>query len=321
MSRSTSLSRRHFLKGLGLGAAAVSASGIQWLGVNKVFAQTSPASGTITALARVAVGEFEVTILQDAVFPFDPTIFAANATPDEIVAVLEANNMPTDAVTTTVNVMLVNTGDQLILLDTGNGAGAGGRLLPTLELAGVTPDQINAVVISHFHPDHINGLSAEGALVFPNATVYFPQAEWDFMQSAGDDSPAAQTVQAARAQLQPAIDSGQIVYYAPEGEIIPGIEAVPTPGHTPGHSALRIVSGEAALLNIVDAALNPVISLARPDWTPGFDAIPEQAAETRAALLARAAEEGLHIFGYHFPFPGLGYVIADGDGYRFVPVV
>ncbi|MDX1994533.1 MAG: MBL fold metallo-hydrolase [bacterium] len=317
MVRNNKLSRRGFLQGIGVGALGLTAA--SWTGVQRVFAQTSASTASVTAISRFNVGDFEVTALQDALFPFDPTIFGANAGEGEVAEILAANNLPTESVNTTVTVLLVNTGDQLILLDTGNGAANGGRLLASLELIGVAAGDINAVVISHFHPDHIGGVSTDGAATFPNAAYYFPQAEWDFMQNAPADSPAAETIAAANAALQPVIDAGQINYYAAEGEILPGIEAVPTPGHTPGHSALRIVSGEASLLNIVDAALNNVVSLARPDFFAGFDAIPEQAAETRLALLTSVAEEGQQIFGYHFPFPGVGYVVADGEGFRFVP--
>ncbi len=316
-SHLNTISRRGFLRGLGIGALSIGAT--SWGGVHRVFAQTSPSSATITALSRFNVGDFEITALQDAVFPFDPSIFGANAPEGGIAEVLTANNLPTDSVNTTVTVLLVNTGSELILLDTGNGAANGGRLLATLELMGITPDAINAVVISHFHPDHIGGMTTDGAPTFPSAAYYFPQAEWDFMQSAPTDSPAADTIAATAAALQPIIDNDQLSYYAAEGEIIPGIQAVPAPGHSPGHSALLIVSGESQLLNLVDSALNAVVSLTRPDWFAGFDAIPEQAVETRVALLTRAAEEGLQIFGYHFPFPGVGYVIAEDEGFRFTP--
>lgn len=309
------ISRRSFLKGAG----ALSVGLIAWSGVRPAFAQTAPSGSAVTALTRFNVGDFEVTVLQDAVFPLDAAILGANAAEGEVDALLAASNLPTGSVSATVNVLLVNTGDQLVLLDTGNGAAAGGKLLPTLELIGVAPEDINAVILSHFHPDHINGVSAGGAPVFPNAAYYFPQAEWDFMQNAPADSPAAQTIQAATAQLQPVIDAGNLNYYAADAEIIPGISSVAAPGHSPGHSALLIQSGEAQLLNIVDTAINAVVSLARPDFAAAFDAIPEQAAESRRAVLGRAAEEGLQIFGYHFPFPGIGYVSADGDAFRFTP--
>ncbi|MBC7869504.1 MAG: MBL fold metallo-hydrolase [Chitinophagaceae bacterium] len=316
-SNSNRLSRRGFLKGAGIGALSVGAA--SWGGVHRVFAQTSPSSATVTALSRFNVGDFEVTALQDAVFPLDAAIFGANAPDGGIDEVLTANNVPGGSINTSVTVLLVNTGSELILLDTGNGAANGGRLLATLELIGITPDAINAVVISHYHGDHIGGMRAGSVPTFPNAAYYFPQAEWDFMQNAPSSSPEASTIRSASSALRPIIQNDQLSYYAAEGEIIPGIQAVPAPGHSPGHSALLVVSGENQLLNLVDSALNAVISLAHPDWFAAFDVIPGQASESRVALLTRAAEEGLQVFGYHFPFPGVGYVVAEDEGFRFTP--
>lgn len=315
MAGQLKLSRRGFLQGIGAGAVGISTGA--WLNVFPALAQTSGSTAAITAFSRFNIGTFEVTVFQDAVFPFDPAIFAANATPEELAALIAANNYPEGTINATVNIILVNTGDSLILLDTGNGAANGGRLLATMELLGVAPADINAVVLSHFHPDHIGGAVTDGAATFPNATYYFPQAEWDFIQN--PPAEAADFVNGALASIQPIVDAGNMLYYAAEGEILPGIVAVAAPGHTPGHSALQIVSEGAQLLNVVDAALNNLVSLARTDWYAGFDSIPDLASETRRALLTRAAEEGLQIFGYHFPFPGVGYVVADGDGFRFVP--
>ncbi len=309
------LSRRNFLKTLGTGVLSVGF--VQWVGAVPVFAQTSIANSPVTALTRFNIGDFEVTAIQDAVFPLETAILVANADASEVEAVLAANNLPVGPQNITVTVLLVNTGSELILLDAGNGAAGGGKLLPTLELLGVTPDMINAVVISHFHPDHIGGLAADGAAVFPNATVYFPQGEADFMASNPADPQAAGLVEAANAALAAYGDNVQ--YYAADSEIVPGIMSVGAAGHSPGHSAVLIESGDSKILNIADTAINSVLGLAHPDWHPVFDAIPEMAIETRQRILGNAAAEKLQIFGYHFPFPGVGYVIAEGDGFRFVP--
>jgi glyoxylase-like metal-dependent hydrolase (beta-lactamase superfamily II) len=273
----------------------------------------------VTAFAKVRVGTFDVTVMQDASFPFDPAIFGTNASEEEIAAVLAASNVRSARVNASVNVMLVNTGSGLVLLDTGNGASNGGRLLATLEVLGVAPGDVSAVVISHFHPDHVGGAAVSGAMTFPNATYYFPQAEWDFMESAPAASPARGVIMEANNALKPALNAGKLSFYSAEGTILPGIEAVPAPGHTPGHTAFMISSGSSQMLNIVDTALNNIVSLARPDWYAGFDTAPEEAAATRLSLLTRAAEEGLQVFGYHFPFPGIGYVVAEDAGFSFVP--
>ncbi len=311
------LSRRNFLKGLGVGAAAVGAP----FGLYPALAQTMPTTGTVSAFSRFNIGEFEITAIQDGTSQFETAIYGANAGEGEIDALLAANNLPTGTANSTFNVTLVNTGEQLILLDTGLGAASapnGGRLIPTLELLGIAPGDINAVILSHFHPDHINGVGDGSTAAFPNATYYFPQVEWDFLQEVQSNVEMAAT---ALGLLQPMSDNDQLALYAAEAEIVPGIQAVAAPGHTPGHSALLIASGGNQLLNMVDAVLHPVVTFQRPDWYPGFDADGALGVETRIALLGRAADEQLQVMGYHFPFPGTGYVVRDGDVFRFTAAI
>lgn len=309
-------SRRRFLK---FGAAGALTLGTQSaLKLFPALAQSSPSSVSVSAFSRFNISDFEVTIIQDGATRFETSVFAANAKAGEVEALLEANNLPTTTANSTFNVTLVNTGDQLVLLDTGLGitsVPAGGRLLPTLELLGVAPADINAVILSHYHPDHVNGVSDGTTAAFPNATYYFPQPEWDFLQNVPGN---LQPVRSAKSLLQPVSDSDQLQFYTADAEIVPGVQAVAAHGHTPGHMALLIASNGSQLLNIVDAAVQSVISLQRPDWYPAFDAIPETAIETRFALLGRAADEGLQVMGYHFPFPGVGYVVRDGEAFRFV---
>jgi glyoxylase-like metal-dependent hydrolase (beta-lactamase superfamily II) len=307
------LSRRNWLKTVGLGGAALSLP----LGLRSALAQSAPTTAPVSAFSRFNIGDFEITVIQDGTTQFETAIFGANAAEGEVDALLEANNLPTGTANATFNITLVNTGDQLVLLDTGLGSGAaptGGRLIPTLEVLGVTPADINAVIVSHFHPDHINGVGDGTSAAFPNATYYFPQPEWDFLQNAPSDlQPAASAI----SLLQPISDNDQLQFYAPDAEIVPGIQAVAAPGHTPGHMALLVASGSSQLLNLVDSAVQSVVSLQRPDWFAAFDADGPTASETRLALLGRAVDEGLQVLGYHFPFPGVGYVAREGDGFRF----
>lgn len=308
MAQQNGLSRRTFLQGIGASAVGLGLS--TWFTIQPALAQ---GNSKVTAFTRFNIGDFEVTAIQDAVFPLDASIFGTNADPDELNALLTGNNLPFGTINATVTVLLVNTGSDLVLLDTGNG----GSLVATLELLGIGADTITAVVISHLHGDHIGGLAKGGKSVYPNATVYFPQVEWDFMENPPAGSPATNIIRGAKTALQPAIDAGKVVYYAPNGEIIPGIEAVAAHGHTPGHSAFLIRSGDDKLLNIVDTALSSVVSLARTDWFAAFDSDPETAAQTRRALLMQATVEGTKVFGYHFAFPGIGYVVAEDEGFEF----
>jgi glyoxylase-like metal-dependent hydrolase (beta-lactamase superfamily II) len=313
--------RRQFLARMGIGAAGLVAGSSFLLPRQRIAAQAGDMV-SISALTRFSVGAFEVTVIQDGTTRFEPGIFAANADPTELTALLQAHNLPTTQLNGTFNTTLVNTGDQLALLDTGLGvAQGGGHLIPTLNALGVTVEDITAVIFTHFHPDHIGGGVVDGALAFPNATYHFPHTEDEFLRNVPSGSPMESIVQVATGMLDLAMASEQVVFYEPDAEVIPGINAVATPGHTPGHQALLVNSGNAQLLDIADAALQSVISLQRPDYTPGFDADGALAIETRLALLGRAADEGLQILGYHFPFPGVGYAVRDGDAFRFVSSV
>ncbi|MBC8098901.1 MAG: MBL fold metallo-hydrolase [Armatimonadetes bacterium] len=311
------LSRRDLFKAAGAGALTLGVGGYMAPFAKPVRAQAD--TPVASAFYRFNVGDFSVTAIQDVLFPLDYAIFGANAPEGAITALLEANNIPvTDAAFTTVTTLLVNTGDELVLLDTGNGVAGGGRSLATLELLGITPDQINAVVLSHFHPDHINGVSDGAAITYPNATYYMPQTEWDFVQNAPAGTPLDGIIEAAKTLFAPIVAADQLAFYASDAEIVAGIQAVAAPGHTPGHHALLIQSGSSQLLNMVDTALSAIVSLQHPEWYAGFDADGETASATRRAILERASSETLQVFGYHFPFPGIGFIDTQGGGFRFV---
>ena len=172
------------------------------------------------------------------------------------------------------------------------------------------------MIISHYHGDHISGMSADGTLTFPNAMHYLSQAEWDFLQSAPEDNDGAQT---ALEKLQPAVDANQITYFSGGDEVVSGVEAVEAFGHTPGHMNFIVSSGDESVLHIADTATHALISPLHPDWAFAFDGNPEQAAETRRDILNRASSDGTRIFAYHFAFPGLGYIAQVGEEYRFTP--
>jgi glyoxylase-like metal-dependent hydrolase (beta-lactamase superfamily II) len=319
------LSRRALLKGLGVGAGAFALGSLNRPQVAR--AQTTGSTAAVVALNRFNLGDMVITMIQDgAVIPFPPSLVAVNAETGEIEEISDENNLPFDRLYGGYNIALVESGDQLILLDAGNGPGAvesgNGRLAATLELISLTPEDITAVVFSHYHPDHINGAFAEGSLLYPNAMHYFPQPEYDFLMNATNIPADFQAiVDAAKALLTAAEASDNLTLFPAEGEILAGINAVPAPGHTPGHTAILLSSGDAQLLGTFDTAISAVYSLERPDFVMGFDADPQMAVETRRALFGRAADESLQVFGYHFPFPGVGQVVREGDGFRFVPAV
>jgi glyoxylase-like metal-dependent hydrolase (beta-lactamase superfamily II) len=304
------LSRRNFFKGAA--AASAAAMGVKLL----VDAPAAAAQGVPTSAAfyRTTLGDFEVTVIRDAVSSLPLERLVANADAEAVNELLAENGFPTGEQPNNFKQMLVNTGENLILFDTGLGS-ENSQLIPTLELMGVAPGDINMVVISHFHPDHIGGVAPGGEVAFPNAMYMMPQAEWDFLNSDTD------AFSGPLSTLQPVTDAGMMSYFSDGEEIAPGVQAVAAPGHTPGHHGFLISSGEQSLMNVVDAIIHPVISTQRTDWAFGFDANPEQATETRRALLDRIASENLMMFGYHFPFPGIGYVAAtdEENTWRFTP--
>jgi len=309
------MSRRSFLKGLGtttLGAA---------VGV-RLFADSTPVSAQditpASSFYRTQLGDFEVTVIRDGVTSLALDTLVANAESGEINDLLAANGLPTgESVPNNFKILVVNTGSELIVFDTGLGASNGGQLLPTLQVLGITPGDISTVVITHWHPDHVGGASIDGAPTFPNAQYLMTRGDYELLQS----DPSNQGFAGALAAIQPVEDAGNLDFYSDGDEIVSGITAVSAPGHTPGHSAFLIASDGQSLMNTVDAIIHPVVSTQRTDWHFGFDADPEQAVETRRTLLQRVADDNLLMFGYHFPFPGIGGVARtdEENTFRFTP--
>jgi glyoxylase-like metal-dependent hydrolase (beta-lactamase superfamily II) len=254
-------------------------------------------------------------------------VFGPNAPEGAVNELLTENNLPVgDTITATINILLIDTGDQKILMDSGNGLvtadgqpSTSGKIFPTMEALGVQPGDITSVILSHYHPDHVNGVSDTQKAMFPNATYYVPQPEWDFLQAGAAGTPFEGIVQSANALLKPMADNDQLKFYGDEDEVVPGIQAIFTPGHTPGHMAFLVNSGSNQLICPVDVAIHSVASLQHPEWFFGFDADPQLAVETRNSLFGRAADEGIPVAAYHFPFPGVGYIDRDGDGFRYIP--
>ncbi len=311
------LTRRNLLKGLGAGAALGLGAYFSVL-PKRSFAQTAVAP--VRALNRFQLGDWTLTAIQDAVAELPASVLGANVDEATLTEFLTENNLPTDVMRATVTVMLIETGSDVILMDTGNGTGeTSGSLVPTLELLGLSAADVTQVIISHYHPDHILGAGDMSSMAFPNAMYHISEAEWDYLQQDATGSPFEQIVGLANGILAPASAAEQMALYTDEQELLPGIQALATPGHTPGHMAFQLNSGGQNLLLTVDAAIASVTSLQNPDWYFGFDSDPVQAVETRTALFGRAADEDLLTFGYHFPFPGIGYIERMGEGFRFTP--
>lgn len=272
---------------------------------------------------RFKLGDFECVSLSDGSLDYPLENFFANVPIEQIQEALRQRNLPTDYITTPYTYLHVDTGQHRVLVDMGAGdlGPRTGRLIQNMQAAGIDPTVIDTVIITHAHPDHIGGtLDDKGELVYPNADYHIWREEWDFWfsEEAFNRTPEM-FVTVARKNLEPIRD--RVTLLDGESEIIPGVRAIPAPGHTPGHIVASISSADEQLLYIGDTVLYP-LHLEHPDWTPIYDILPEQAAVSKRQIFDRAAEEKSLVIGQHFPpFPSLGTVVKRGEGWRWQPRV
>ena len=300
------LSRRHAL----LAAAALPFAAPALLRARPALAEAPAMAGPgFAPYHRMKLGGFEVTTLLAGSRAGDKPqeTFGLNATPEDFAALSAANFIPADKSFNFFTPVVVNTGAELVLFDTGL---APEGTLAALQAAGMTADQVSIVVLTHMHGDHIGGLSGEdGAPTFANARYVTGATEhnnWSMAANEGFD-----------AKVKPLND--KFTFLDDGGAVLPGITAMAAPGHTPGHFTYRLESDGAQLMLLADTTNHYVWSLQRPDWEVRFDADKAQAAQTRKTILGMLAADRIPFAGYHMPFPGIGYVEAQGDGFRYVP--
>ena len=329
-SNSHQISRRNLIKGLGVGAIGTGLGlGLNVMPISAQSPDTLDTMESVIAFYRFHVGDLEVTVIQDGAIGFPPPFLAVNAPEDEVAALMHENSMGAEFTPLSVGIALIKSGDRLVLMDTGSGKSAFateffgdnvGHLVPTLEAMGISPEGITDVIHSHYHPDHLGGTTLDGNLIFPNAQHYLSQIEWDFLQSDVDNEFLAPFIAFAKQQLQPLVDNdGQLTFYGDEDEIVSGIQAIETLGHSAGHHSFMLASNGQQLLMPFDVFPHQILHLRHPEWFAGVDQIPDVAVATRQQLLARAADEQLPVLSFHFPFPGLGHIVRDGDAFRHVP--
>ena len=290
-------------------------------------AAAAPADKQAPSIYRYKIGSYELTALYDGIW-YRPITdkFIRNAPFADVEHALDAAFMPHDKLATPFTALVVNTGSKLILIDTGTGgqiSATAGELRDNLIAAGIDPNAVDAIVISHFHPDHINGIKdKDNKLIFPNAGIMVPAPEWAFWM---DDA----NLNAAPADLKPtflnqrrifADIARQVTHYEPGKEVAPGIVTLPAPGHTPGHTVFAIHSGNQSLLVLSDTAQHPAVFARHPNWEAAFDVDGPEAVATRKKIFDRAAADRMLITGYHFPFPACGHLIKTATGYEHVPI-
>nr|WP_244636640.1 MBL fold metallo-hydrolase [Limoniibacter endophyticus] len=271
------------------------------------------------------LGNFNILVLQDGIRPMENPgeTFGMNQTPETVAALLEANFLPADKSVNGFSPVLVDTGSQKILFDTGFGeagreAGSG-KLLEGLAQHGITPEDVTIVVLTHLHGDHISGLMEQGRPTFPNARYVTGEAEYAFWKDpARAGTPAEGNHQSVLKNVVPLEE--KLTFLNEGSEVVPGITAHEAFGHTPGHMIFRVESAGKALMLTADTANHFVLSLQRPDWEVRFDMDKQAAAASRHKVFDQIAEERIPFIGYHMPFPSVGYAEKLDEGFRFVPV-
>ncbi|MDQ8700445.1 MBL fold metallo-hydrolase [Hyphomicrobium sp. LHD-15] len=270
---------------------------------------------------RYKVGGFEMTVIADSeVFIDGPyPIIGKNAEEADVRKLMRDNLLPEAKYQPGFSPTVINTGRELVLFDTGNGENGfvprpnGGWLAAGLAPAGIKPEDIDVVVLSHGHPDHVGGMIEAGKPLFPNARYVIGQVEYDFWAPEGKHTGDIEKFAAVfRANTKALAD--KFTFLKPGDEVVPGIRALEAFGHTPGHLNFHIESEGQAIYFWGDCAHHQVASLMRPDWHCVFDADKEQAATTRKRVFDMLATDRIPVIGYHMPFPSVGYIERKGPG-------
>ena len=324
----TELTRRSVLAG------TAAAGGATAFGLPPQTARAAaPLSGQqVPGFYRYKVGSFEVTVVTDGVNRFKfPDSFVAGKSRDEINAGLASvyQQPAKDMASAPLNPCVVNTGAKLVVIDTGTGEGtfaksngAAGQFHRNLKAAGIAHSQVDTVIISHFHPDHINGLlTLEGQPAFPGAEIMVPAPEWKYITHDAELNKANDRWKGAIGNARRVFGAikKNVTPYEAGKEVVSGITAVATPGHTPGHMSHIVASGNGKVFLQADITVHTMF-VRNPDWHVMFDVDPQMAEATRRKTYDMLAAEKMIMQGFHYPFPAVAHIEKTATGYREIPV-
>jgi glyoxylase-like metal-dependent hydrolase (beta-lactamase superfamily II) len=277
-----------------------------------------------TGFYRFKLGAIEITVISDGTLAFPAeTLWLDRA--EDARSLLTSTFQPSSPVGLQINTILVNTGDKLVLIDAGCGVDkfqkTTGGLIANLAAAGYAPGDIDTILFTHFHFDHLWGISdrENASLLFPSAEFVATETEFAFWSAPdlADKLPPEQQPRVTQANLKLATPRLRLIKAT--AEVVPGVTTFGTPGHTPGHIGVNISSGGEQLLLTGDVVVNSAVSFLHPEWPFGFDIDVPLATKTRVAFLGRAAADKALVGSYHLPFPGFGHVVREGSAYRWLP--
>lgn len=319
------LSRRELLRGsLITGGAGIAASMVGLPLSGSAFAAAPKAGIQTPGTYRFSVGNFEITALLDGFIDAGSELIPSYDEQSAKQLYLDQFRPAlADKIRIPINSFVVNTGEKVILIDSGTADNMGptvGHFTDNLRAAGIAPESVDAILLTHMHVDHISGItSKEGKAHFPNAELIVHKADWDYWHDDGYMSQAGDFMKSnfanARAMSAPYLK--RLTLVEEDGEILPGIEAMALPGHTPGHTGYLLRSNNQELLIWGDIVHFTALQFEYPEWSIVFDTDMALAEKTRRRMLDRVSADRLAVLGSHLDFPGLGHVARDGDNYRY----